>query len=122
MENSDSILTSIKKLLGIAEECDSFDADIIANINSAIFVLSQLGVGSKEGYVVESKENTYHDFLDDDQLIQQVRMFLYYKVRLGFDPPTNASLLQSFQENIREAEWRMMEHVEMKKACKGDAE
>ena len=30
-----SILTSVKKLLGIAEECTDFDADIIMYINMA---------------------------------------------------------------------------------------
>lgn len=45
----DSILTSVKKLLGIAEECTDFDADIIMYINMALFALVQMGVGPVKG-------------------------------------------------------------------------
>ena len=41
----DSILTSIKKLLGITEEYDHFDQDLILHINSVFGILTQLGVG-----------------------------------------------------------------------------
>ena len=47
----DSILTSIKKLLGIAEEYEHFDPDIVMYINSAFSVLTQLGVGLKKDSV-----------------------------------------------------------------------
>lgn len=35
----DSILTSVKKLLGIDESYEHFDADIIMHINSALVIL-----------------------------------------------------------------------------------
>lgn len=106
---SDSILTSVKKLLGIEEDMDAFDVDILMNINAALFTLKQIGVGSAIGFTVESKNDTFHDFLGDNKkLIDQVKMYLYYKTKLGFDPPTNPSLLESIKAMIQEAEWRLL--------------
>ena len=44
----ESILTSIKKMLGIDEEYTHFDADVIMDINSVLMILTQLGVGPAE--------------------------------------------------------------------------
>ena len=41
----ESILTSIKKLLGITEDYEQFDTDIIIHINSVFMILTQIGVG-----------------------------------------------------------------------------
>lgn len=109
--NNDSVLNSVKKLLGIPKESVSFDQDILMNINAAIFTLTQIGVVSKDGYVVD-ENSTYHDFLNDEGIIQQVKMYLYYKTRIGFDPPTNVSVLQTLQEMIQEAEWRLKSQVD----------
>ena len=40
----ESILTSIKKMLGITEEYEHFDSDLIIHINSVFMILTQLGV------------------------------------------------------------------------------
>ena len=42
----DSILTSIKKLLGITEEYENFDHDIIMHISSGFMIFNQLEVGA----------------------------------------------------------------------------
>lgn len=103
----DSILTSVKKLLGILEDCTEFDSDIIMNINSAITTLYQLGVG-KEGFVIESKEETYEDLLEElTPMFQNVKMYLFLKTRLGFDPPQTQALITSTKEMISELEWRI---------------
>ena len=41
----DSILTSIKKMLGITEEYEHFDQDIIMHINAVFMILNQLVFG-----------------------------------------------------------------------------
>ena len=83
----DSILTSIKKLLGITEDYENFDADIIMHINSVFMTLRQIGVGPEEGFFIEDKSATWTDFMGDETKIESVKTYMYMKVRLLFDPP-----------------------------------
>lgn len=104
----DSILLSTKKLLGIPEEVPSFDSEIAMNINSAIAILTQLGVGPQEGFFITSSDDTYSDFLGPQtKMFQHVRMYFYFKTRLGFDPPSSSFVLDSLKEQIKELEYRM---------------
>lgn len=107
----DSILTTIKKLLGLPEEVEEFDTDIIIHINSVLAILTQLGVGPETGFHITGKNETWNDFINDDQLIAEVKSYMYMKVRLMFDPPTNSAVLASFERLISEFEWRC--YVEM---------
>ena len=87
-----SILTSVKKLLGIAEECTDFDADIIMYINMALFALAQMGVGPGEGYAISGKENEWTEFVADPVKVEAVKAYVAVKVRLlGFDPPQSSN-------------------------------
>ena len=103
----DSILTSIKKLLGIAEEYEHFNPDIIMHINSAFSVLTQLGVGPIEGFYIEDASKTWSDFLHDDPRLEFVKTFIYLKVRLAFDPPSSSSVMEAIVRQINELEWRI---------------
>lgn len=108
MNENNSILTSVKKLLGIEEDYTEFDQDIIMNINAAIATLSQIGVGPSDGFIVTSKEDTYQDFLDDDnQKTSFIKMYLYFKTRLGFDPPSSSAVMETIKQSIQEIEWRL---------------
>lgn len=109
----DSILMSVKKLLGLTEEVDVFDDSIIMNINAAINVLYQLGVGPRSGYVVTSKYDTYSDWLGDTIHLQNIKMHLYYRTRLGFDPPSSTAVIDVIKESIREIECRLSYQVEV---------
>lgn len=100
-----SILTSIKKLLGISEECIDFDTDIIMHINTVLMVLNQLGVG-KEGFQIEDKEAVWDDFIESDKLAA-TKSYVHLKVKLIFDPPLNSSIIEAIKESIRELEWRL---------------
>ena len=91
----DSILTSIKKLLGIAEEYEHFDPDIVMYINSAFSVLTQLGVGPEEGFRIEDASKTWSEFLYDDPRLEFVKTFIYLKVRLAFDPPLSSAVMDN---------------------------
>ena len=62
----DSILISIKKLLGIEEDYTHFDIDLIMHINSAFMVLNQLGVGPTEGFSISDETATWSDFISED--------------------------------------------------------
>lgn len=110
---SKSILNSVKKLLGLLPELKEFDSDILMNLNSAIFTLQQIGVGPNELFIVEDETQTYDDFLGEmSNLTPQVRMYLYYKCKIGFDPPQNSSVFKSIEDMIKEAEWRLNTEVE----------
>lgn len=103
----DSILTSIKKLLGIAEEYGHFDADLIMHINSAFSVLTQLGVGPAEGFAIEDASATWSDFLLNDPRLSFVKSYIHLKVRLLFDPPLSSAVIESISRAISELEWRI---------------
>lgn len=104
----ESILTSIKKLLGIIEEYEHFDVDIIMHINSAFSVLTQLGVGPEEGFRIEDASAVWSDFLYDDPCLEMVRTYVYLKVKQGFDSNSSSSaVIEAINRQIQELEWRI---------------
>lgn len=104
---NDSILTSIKKLLGITEDYVNFDTDIIIHINSTFTTLRQLGVGPTEGFRINDKNSKWSDFVDYDDYLDAVKTYIYLKVKLVFDPPLNAAVMEAIKETIKETEWRL---------------
>ena len=102
-----SILTSIKKMLGVAEDYTEFDEDIITHINSVFLNLTQLGVGPVEGFMIEDNTAVWEDFIDDSIRLQAVKTYMYLKVKLLFDPPLSSSVTESFTRMIAELEWRL---------------
>lgn len=102
----DSILTSVKQLLGLAEDNTEFDMNVMMNINGAIATLTQIGVGPSSGFIVTSKDDTYEDWLEDTTLLQNVKLYLYRKTLLGFDTPQQASVIDVLNSMIREDECR----------------
>lgn len=104
----ESILTSIKKLLGIAEEYEHFDNDIIMHINSVFMILTQLGVGPSKGFMITDSSASWDDFLPEGgEKLQAVKTYMYMKVRLMFDPPTSSAVMESMNRMINELEWRL---------------
>lgn len=103
----ESILTSIKKLLGIAEEYEHFDEDIIMHINSVLMILTQLGVGPSEGFRIEDETATWNDFIPDDVRLDSVKSYMHLKVKLLFDPPLSSAAIDSMNRMISEFEWRL---------------
>ena len=102
-----SILTSIKKMLGVAEDYTEFDEDIVTHINSVFLNLTQLGVGPEEGFMIEDGTAVWEDFIDDSIKLQAVKTYMYLKVKLLFDPPLSSSVTESFSRMIAELEWRL---------------
>ncbi len=103
----DSILTSIKKMLGIVEADTSFDIDVVMHINSVLFILTQLGVGPAIGFVIKDKSEKWTDFLSDEVTLESVKSFVYMKVKLLFDPPLSSAVIESTNKLISELEWRL---------------
>lgn len=103
-----SILTSIKKLLGITEEYTHFDADLIMHINSVLMALRQMGIGPSNGFSITGPYETWEDFLGDElSMLESVKSYTYHKVRLMFDPPTSSALMEAINRQIGELEWRL---------------
>ena len=109
-----SILTSIKKLLGIAEEDTSFDQDIIMHINTVFAILAQLGVGPANGFSIEDDGAIWSDYLGNVTNLELVKSYIYMKVRSMFDPPTSSILADAMNKNISELEWRINTTVDPK--------
>ena len=103
----DSILTSVKKQLGIAEEYTHFDPDIIMHINSAFSILNQLGVGPPNGFSISDDSSNWTDFIGDSKKLELVKTYVGLKVRLIFDPPTSSAVMEAIKQNIAELEWRI---------------
>lgn len=105
---NDSILTSIKKLLGITEDCTDFDVDIIIHINTVLASLNQLNVGAKDGFAISDSSATWSDFMGDDKRLNLVKSYVHSKVRLLFDPPLSSSVMDAINDSAKELEWRIL--------------
>lgn len=103
----ESILTSIKKLLGISEEYEHFDADLIMHINSVFMILTQLGVGPSEGFRITDESEIWTDFISEPARIDLVKSYMHLKVKLLFDPPSSSAVIESMNRMITEFEWRL---------------
>ena len=103
----ESILDSLKKPLGMDPNYRVFDEDLIMHINSIFAVLHQLGVGPKDGYSIQSNAEEWSSFLQNNVLLNDVKTYMYLKLRLLFDPPASSSVLKSYEEQCKELEWRM---------------
>lgn len=103
----DSILTSVKKMLGIDEEYEHFDADIIMHINSVLMILNQIGVGPSDGFSISDKTAKWSDFIPDSRKLESVKSYVYLKVKLLFDPPQSSAVMESMNRMISELEWRL---------------
>lgn len=103
-----SILLTIKKLLGISEGQTNFDTDIIIHINSVLMILTDMGVGPSDGYVIQDEFTTWEDFIPlEDNNLELVKTYIYLKVKLLFDPPLSSSVLSAMERSISEFEWRL---------------
>jgi hypothetical protein len=111
-----SILITIKKLLGIDPDNKDFDTDLISHINSVFMILYQIGVGPSSPYVIQSDAETWDDFLGDEVgFTTAVISYVYAKVRLLFDTSTlTSSLVQSLANQANELEARLNYMVDPK--------
>lgn len=102
----ESILLTVKKMLGLTPEYEVFDLDIIMHINSAFSVLTQLGIGPSEGFFIKDANDLWSDFIQSPKL-EMVKTYVYLKVRLMFDPPSSSAVMESMNRQISEFEWRL---------------
>lgn len=105
----ESILNSIKKLLGIALENTVYDDVVALHINTALADIVSMGVGPKDGYRISGSDNQWSEFLGNvkPELIENTKTLVYIKVRLIFDPPKNSAIIESFSARAKEIEYRI---------------
>ena len=104
----ESILTSIKNLLGITEEDSHFDMSLIMHINSVFSILTQMGVGPSEGFFIEDDSSTWDEFINDASILNSVKSYVFLKVKLMFDTSTTPSgVISATERQISELEWRL---------------
>lgn len=117
----ESILTSVKKMLGITEEYTQFDADIIMHINTVFMILNQLGVGPERCFAIEDDVTTWNEFINGniykitEESMEMVKTYMYMKVKMLFDPPSSSIVMQCMNQAISEMEWRLHMASELKK-------
>ena len=108
---NDSILNSVKLQLGILPEYTVFDQQLIIAINTAFSILHQLGVGPKDGYAIEDESNRWEEVVTK-QSLNMVKSYVFLKVKLLFDPPATSFVLDAYNKQLAEMEWRINSEVE----------
>lgn len=105
--NAESILSSTKKVLGLDDDYDVFDLDIVMHINSVFADLNQLGLGPVLGFEITGNTETWDEFMNGDPLLNSVKSYVYLRAKLLFDPPPTSYLINAMEEQVKKAEWRL---------------
>ena len=116
---TESILKTIRKMIGLPVDCSDFDTDLIIHINSAFSTLKDLGAGPSEGYKISGEDNTWSEFIGDNIDLEKVKNYVYLKTRLIFDPPQSSSVLDAYKQEIKELEWRINVAVDTEESQNG---
>lgn len=106
-DTNNSILYTIKKMLGLEEDYTPFDQDVIVHINSALMTLTQLNVGPKTGFMITGYEEEWDDFLTNSVMLGAAKNYVYLKVRMLFDPPSNSFVMEALKQQAEEIGWRL---------------
>ena len=107
----DSILISVKKMLGVDSGFDAFDLDIIMDINSVFFIMAQMGIGKQ--FRIEDESSTWSEYLEGREDLEPVKTYMYAKVRQMFDPPTSGILADALDKTVKELEWRLFSATDL---------
>ena len=105
----DSILLTIRQMIGPSASYEVFDTDLIININSAFSRLSQLGIGPRPPFKINDDTAKWSDFMDPEEMPEEVKQYIYLKTKLIFDPPASATVANAYKEQIDLLEWTMKE-------------
>ena len=105
---AETILKTVKTLLGLDDESDAFDDEIKLHINGVFLTLKQLNVGPTTGYFLSTGDETWEEFFGTDPVIELVKNYVYLKVRLVFDPPSSSFVLDAYTKQSTEMEFRIL--------------
>lgn len=107
-----SILQTVRRGVGLPEDDNSFDAELLPHINTALMRLMQFGIGPKGGFFVSDDRQTWSEFLGEDINSQGVVTYVCSRVKIVFDPPTNSAALEALKETVKELEWCLISRNE----------
>lgn len=110
--DQDSILISIKKLLGISKDCIDFDTDIKIHINTVLMNLDQLGIIIPKSFSINDNSQKWSEIINDQEKIDSIKTYVYLKVKLIFDPPLSSAVMEANTQCISELEWRLTVQVD----------
>jgi hypothetical protein len=105
--NPESILDSVKKLLGFESEYEAFDLDITMFINATFGSLLQLGVGPDSGFVISDNTTLWSQYTTQLSYLGMVKTYIFMSCRLAFDPPQTSFGIDAFKNQISELGWRI---------------
>lgn len=100
-----SILSDIKKLVA-PDTGDEFNDELVMHINDAIETLVQNGACPK-GSHIDGNSETWSDIFADRGIVSKAKAFIYFEVRLSFDPPPSSYAIESLRKKSAEALWRI---------------
>lgn len=104
---NESILNTIKTMIGLSPDDAEFNTDILVFVNSALMTLRQIGIGPQNGFSVSDSTQTWSEFIEDIRYYESVKSYIYLKVRLMFDPPATSYVSEQMKTEIQEIEWRL---------------
>lgn len=102
-----SILTSVKNDLGMTEDYEAYDSQIIEYINTMFIILNQMGVGPNEVFSIKDKTSTWNEFTEENAELDLAKTYVYQRVKMIFDPPQSSAHIDALKENSKELEWRL---------------
>lgn len=108
----ESILNSLKRMIGIDPEDSAFDSDLIIHINTIFITLFQLGIGPNEVFRIEDANPVWSDFIQNGNDLMGCKTYMGLKLRMVFDPPTSSAVSEAFKSAIAEQEFRLMSQME----------
>lgn len=109
----ESILSSIKAMLGLTDDYNVFDQEILVHINTALFTLRQFGVGPDEGFDVEGLGETWGDFLGGKKtLLKAAKDFVFLSVKQMFDPSGSGTINNMQTDKLKELTYRLILEAE----------
>lgn len=106
----ESILITIKKMIGFDKDYDYFDQDLIVQINSCFAILSDLDLGPEDGFHITGKDEKWSEYTFTPSYIGMVKNYIYIKTKLVFDRPETSYAIESLTKMAAELEWRL--HME----------
>ena len=101
----ETILSDVKRMLGIQPEVDEFNIDVTSHVNGAFFALYQLGIGPSIPFVIDATTewSSFETIVPKNVVLD----YLYLKTKLVFDPPAASNVFEAYKDRIAELEFRM---------------
>lgn len=112
----DSILNTVKSIIGITPDYECFDDALIVHTNTVLAELTMMGVGDPKGFIIEDQYATWSDYTRDKSLLVMVKSYVPLKVKMLFDPPTSSPIENAINANLSELEWRINDYADYSKS------